>query len=102
MMGVSVGGDERGGCGDRVLQGEFLQEQRILGLEVWVERMAATKMQTDVGVALVEASDEVDDERAVGDHLTEVAEIICHTLESPAVVGDGEVTLLKPRNWASR
>jgi len=34
MMGVSVGGDERGGCGDRVLQGEFLQEQRILGLEV--------------------------------------------------------------------
>lgn len=64
-----------------------------------MERMAATKMQTDVGVALVEASDEVEDERAVGDRLTEV---IHHTLESPAVVGDGEVTLLKPRNWASR
>jgi hypothetical protein len=57
--------------------------------------MAAMKMQTDVGVALVEASDEVDDERAVGDHLTEVAEIICHTLESPVVVGDGEVTLVE-------
>ena len=82
-----------------MLQGELLQEKGILGLEERGEQMAAAKMQADVAVPFVEASDEVEDECAVGDRLTEV---IHHTLESPAVVGDGEVTLLKPRNWASR
>ena len=37
--------------------------------------------------------DEVEDERAIGDRLAKVAEVVCHTLQTPAVVGYGEITL---------
>ena len=76
-----------------MLQGELLQEKGILGLEERGERVAAAKVQTNVVVPLVEAPDEVEDERAIGDCLTEVPEVIRHPLETPAVVGDGEITL---------
>ena len=55
--------------------------------------MAAMKMQDDVGVALVEALDEVEDERAIGDRLAKVVEVVRHTLQTPTVVGYGEITL---------
>ena len=85
-----------------MLQGELLQEKGILGLEERGEQMDAAKMQADVAIPFVEAPNEVEDERAVGDRLTEVPEVVRHPLEAAAVVGDGEISLGKPRNFASR
>ena len=50
-------------------------------------------MKTDVGKTLVEAMDEVEDEGAIGDYLTEVAEIIRHMLHTPVVIRGGKITL---------
>ena len=61
--------------------------------------MTAAKMEADVGEAFAEAADEVEDEGTVGDGL---AEVVRHPLEAAAVVGDGEISLGKPRNFASR
>ena len=52
-----------------------------------------TKESADVGEALIEATDEVENESAVGDDLAEGCEIINHLLQFAAVVGDGEVPL---------
>jgi hypothetical protein len=50
-------------------------------------------MNPDGGKLLVEPVDDVEDERTVGDVLTETAQGISHGLEVPTVVADGEVTL---------
>jgi hypothetical protein len=50
-------------------------------------------MKADGLEPLVETPDDVEDERAVGDGLAEVAEVLCLALVEPAIVGDGEVTL---------
>lgn len=47
----------------------------------------------NVGEALVEASDHVEDEGAIGDGLAEGAEIVGHLLEAAAVLGGGEIPL---------
>jgi hypothetical protein len=50
-------------------------------------------MKADGLEPLVETPIDVEDERAVGDGLAEVAEVLCLVLVEPAIVGDGEVTL---------
>lgn len=50
-------------------------------------------VKTDVGKMLIEAAEEVEDEGAIGDDLTEVAKIICHMLHTPIVIHDGKITL---------
>jgi len=53
-----------------------------------------------VAEALVEATDHVKDEGAVGDHFAKSREVVSHLLQPAAVVGDGEVALdevAKPR-----
>jgi hypothetical protein len=49
--------------------------------------------RADMGEALIEAADDVEDESAVGDDLTKGREIIGHLLQLVAVLGDGEVAL---------
>ena len=51
------------------------------------------QVKTDVGKTLVEATDEVEDEGAIGDYLTEVAEIIRHMLHTPVVIRGGKITM---------
>jgi hypothetical protein len=46
-----------------------------------------------MGELLVEATDDVEDECAVGDVIAKANQCIPHGLETPAVVGDGEVAL---------
>lgn len=51
------------------------------------------EVHTDGGEALVEAADEVKDERTISDNLAQVAQGIRHGLELVAAVGDGEIAL---------
>lgn len=44
---------------------------------------------------LVELADDVKDEGVVGDRLVEITKSVHHTLETPAIVHDGQVTLDK-------
>lgn len=64
--------------------------------------MTALEVKTDGGEFLVEAVNQGENEGVVGDVLAEVLEGICHALEVSAVVNDGEVSLGKVRNSASR
>ena len=50
-------------------------------------------MKPDVGEALVESPDEVEDESPIGDDLAERAMVSGHPLETPAVICDGQITL---------
>ena len=50
-------------------------------------------MKPDVGEALVESPDEVEDESPIGDDLAERAEVSGHPLETPAVICDRQITL---------
>jgi hypothetical protein len=83
-----------------VLQREFLEDEVVTGLQEGGEGAGATKKSPDVAEPLVEAPNHVEDQRAIGDDLTEGREIIGHLLQLAAVVGDGEVPLdevAKPR-----
>jgi hypothetical protein len=87
-------GEERsGGVGSWLAHGEFLEEELGAGLEERRERLGATKMDADGDELLVEPADDIEDERTVGDVLTETTHGINHGLEAAAVVADGEVTL---------
>jgi len=88
-----LGGNE-GSWGRRLVrEGEFLQAQGLLRLEEGGEGLAAPKVKTDVGEALVQAPDEVEDERPIGDNLAERAKVGGHPQETPAVICDGQITL---------
>jgi len=50
-------------------------------------------VKPDVGEALVESPDEVEDESPIGDDLAECAVVNGHPLETPAVICDGHITL---------
>ncbi|XP_062229134.1 uncharacterized protein LOC133926962 [Phragmites australis] len=52
-------------------------------------------MEADGGEALVEASDDVEDEGVVSDVFAEVAEVLGHPLVAAAILGDGEISLLE-------
>ena len=55
--------------------------------------MAPPKVKADVGEALVEAADEVEDEGPIRDDLAEGAKVRGHPLEPPAVICNGQITL---------
>ena len=55
--------------------------------------LAPPKVKTNVGEALIEASDEVEDEGPIRDNLAEGAKIGGHPLETPAVIRNGHITL---------
>lgn len=55
--------------------------------------MSTAQQGPEVGEALVEASNHVEDEGAIGDGLAEGAEIVGHLLEAAAVHDDGEIPL---------
>ena len=57
------------------------------------EQPTAAKMTTDVAEPVVEAADDVQDQRAVSDGLAKGGEAVRHGLEATAVVGDGELPL---------
>jgi len=56
-----LGSDEGGRCRCLRREGDFLQAQGLLHLEEGGEGLVPLKVKTDVGEALVEASDEVED-----------------------------------------
>jgi hypothetical protein len=103
--GVGVGGlrgllRELGGGGESdgwrrllVRQSELLQGEVLVDVEEGGEGPSATERGADVGEALVEAADYVEDEGAVGDDFPESAEVVDHLLEAAAVLGNGEVAL---------
>jgi len=53
------------------------------------ERGATAKMKTKGAEALIEPTDDVEDERLLGDRLAEVPKIFRHAFEAAAVVDDG-------------
>jgi hypothetical protein len=57
------------------------------------EGVGAPQQGTDVREALVEATNHVEDEGAVGDDLSQGSEIVGHLLQTAAVLGDGEIAL---------
>ena len=83
------------GRGLSVLQGEFLKDEVVTGLQEGGEGPTAPKKGSDVSEALVETADDVEDEGAIGDDFTEGTKFGGHLLEVPAVLGDGEVALDK-------
>jgi len=57
------------------------------------ERAAAAEMAADVAVPVVEPTDDVENQRAIGDGLAKGSEAVRHGLETAVVVGDGEIAL---------
>jgi hypothetical protein len=76
-------------------KGEFLKQQIVPYLEEGRKRSSAPKVKTDVGEALVQTADDVEDEGAVMNRFAKVAESVSHPFELAAVVGDGEIALTK-------
>ena len=68
-----------------IRHGEFLKDEVLTGFQERGEGLGSAKKRADVGEALVEAADDVEDEGAVGDDLTEGREIIGHLLQLAAV-----------------
>lgn len=64
--------------------------------------MATSEVKADGGEALVEATDDVEDERAIGDRFTEVTKGVGYALETMAVLSDRRSSWQKFRNSASR
>jgi hypothetical protein len=67
---------------------EFLQQES--GPDVVERRKGATeaKMTTDVGEPVAEATQNIEDQRPVGDWFTKITEGICHGFETATVIGD--------------
>jgi len=74
-------------------EGEFLYVQGLLCLKEGGEGLAPPKVKANVGEALVEAPDEVEDEGLIRENLAEHAKISGHPLETPIVICNGYVTL---------
>ena len=84
-----------------MLQGDFLKNDVITGFQEAGEEAGMPKEGADVGEALVETSDHVEDESPVSDGLAKGAKIVGHLLQAAAVLGDGEVALNKVANFVS-
>ena len=57
--------------------------------------MTAAEVKTDDLEALIEATDDIQDERAVGDILAEITDCIDHAFEAATVIRDREFALNK-------
>jgi hypothetical protein len=88
------GGSERTGRGVlSVFHSEFLEDEVVTGFQEGGEGSSAMKKGPDVAEALVEATNHVEDEGAIGDDLAKGREIVNHLLQVATVVGDGEIAL---------
>jgi len=50
-------------------------------------------MKAESAEALVQPTDDVEDERRLGDRVAEVPEVFGHTLEAAAIFDDGQIAL---------
>ena len=64
-----------------------------MGLDEGRERAPTPNVTPDRCKPFVEAADDVEDESAVLNGFAEIGEVVGHTLELLAVIGDGEITL---------
>ena len=86
-------GDEGGGGRGGAVAGGELQKKIVPDLQEGGERPVAVEMHPESGIALVEAAQHVEHQRAVGDGLTELAKFGRHLLELLAVIYNREITL---------
>jgi len=87
------GNQNKGGHGQTVGKVELLHQQVCAGIQEAGEGTAAAEVEGDGGVAVVEATQKVEDDSLVRDDLTQVPKGIGHALEMPAVVGDRQIAL---------
>ena len=69
--------------------GELLQDQLVDGVLELGEGVATTNVAAGVTEVLVEASDEVEGQRAVGDGFPKIRKLPRHALEAPTKIQDG-------------
>lgn len=67
LGGASLGGGGESSSGRCLCHGDLFKYQFVPHLQEGGEGTSASKMKTNGGEALVEAVDDVDDERTVGD-----------------------------------
>jgi hypothetical protein len=93
-MPLAAGGaGEEGGGGGGLDHGQFLNLKINANLQEVRQRIGAAEVEADGFKPSVEPADDVEDEGAVGDRFTKIAEILCLALVLPAIVNDGKVAL---------
>nr|CAD39827.3 OSJNBa0079F16.8 [Oryza sativa Japonica Group] len=85
----------RGSNGRPVAFRQLIEEKLCASLGERREQDLQRQEGLEVVEFVVEAADEGEDERPILDRFTDVGEVVGEDLESPAVVADGEVTLLQ-------
>jgi hypothetical protein len=90
---AATGAGEESGRGGSLGHGQLLNLKISSDLQKAGQGVGAAKVKADGFEPFVEAADDVEDEGAVGDGFTEVAEILRLALVEPTVVSDGEVAL---------
>ena len=86
------GNQNKEGHGQTVGEVE-LHQQVCAGIQEAGEGTAAAEVEGDGGVAVVEATQKVEDDSLVRDDLTQVPKGIGHALEMPVVVRDRQIAL---------
>jgi hypothetical protein len=76
-----------------VIHRQFLQEKISLRVQERGEGTTPPEMHADGLEALIQTANEVEDEGAVGDDFTQVAQRVRHALQLLAVVGDVQIAL---------
>jgi hypothetical protein len=74
---------------------ELFKQKVVLSLQEGGERVPMLEVHADGREVLVEAPNDVVDERMIGDDLDQVIQGIGHGLELAAIVGDREIALHK-------
>ena len=93
----SSGDEHRRGCWGQVglVGSELLKEQIVAHVVEGRERSGLLEQGHHVAVLLVEAAQDIQNQGAVLDDLTQVPKIICHLLHALTVIGDREIALLE-------
>jgi len=86
-------GNEGGGGRGGAVDGGELQKKIVPDLQEGGERPATVEMHPESGIALVEAAQHVEHQRAVGDGLAELAKFGRQLFELLAVICNREITL---------
>ena len=73
--------------------GEFLKAQIVSDLQKSGQRVAAAEMEAEGAEALVQPTDDVEDERRLGDRLAEVPKVFSHTFEAATIFDDRQIAL---------
>jgi hypothetical protein len=91
-VGVATDADDESRRGSNS-HSELLEDKFVAGFEEGGERTPALEMTTDRGEALVESTNQIENEWAIGDRFTQVMDIISFRLEALAEVHDGKIAL---------